>query len=181
VAAIRDWRLPRAGEAVRASTVDASLNLWAEVDAVVCGTNGAGVWKQYLHIIMPLTLPVLSSLANLGGEFFTDGNLIAAASMYVALPTLVVYFEPQRYFISGLTIGSEKRLVDRSSRIALQHLSAVPKSWRTDHELLGSHGGNKPVETGRGSTAVEPRPVEGEEIREGTSPCGANRVISPGR
>jgi hypothetical protein len=40
--------------------------------------------------------PITSSLANLGGEFFTDDNLIAAASMYVALPTLIVYFALQR-------------------------------------------------------------------------------------
>ena len=52
--------------------------------------------------------PITSSLANLGGEFFTDDNLIAAASMYVALPTLIVYFSLQRYFIAGLTIGAEK-------------------------------------------------------------------------
>ena len=52
--------------------------------------------------------PITSSLANLGGEFFTDDNLIAAASMYVALPTLIVYFALQRYFIAGLTIGAEK-------------------------------------------------------------------------
>ncbi len=101
--------------------------------------DGAGVWKQYWQIIMPLTLPAIaalatleftwiyndffwavvleqqgadrpitSSLANLGGEFFTDDNLIAAASMYVALPTLIVYFALQRYFIAGLTIGAEK-------------------------------------------------------------------------
>jgi multiple sugar transport system permease protein len=52
--------------------------------------------------------PITSSLANLGGEFFTDDNLIAAASMYVALPTLIVYLALQRYFISGLTIGTDK-------------------------------------------------------------------------
>ena len=109
-----------------------SLNEAARVD-------GAGVWKQYWQIILPLTLPAMaalasleftwiyndffwavvleqqgadrpitSSLANLGGEFFTDDNLIAAASMYVALPTLIVYFALQRYFIAGLTIGAEK-------------------------------------------------------------------------
>ncbi len=109
-----------------------SLNEAARMD-------GAGVWKQYWQIIMPLTLPAIaalatleftwiyndffwavvleqqgadrpitSSLANLGGEFFTDDNLIAAASMYVALPTLIVYFALQRYFIAGLTIGAEK-------------------------------------------------------------------------
>lgn len=52
--------------------------------------------------------PITSSLANLGGEFFTDDNLIAAASMFVALPTLIVYVALQRYFIAGLTIGAEK-------------------------------------------------------------------------
>jgi multiple sugar transport system permease protein len=109
-----------------------SLNDAARID-------GAGVWKQYWQIIMPLTLPALaalatleftwiyndffwavvleqqgadrpitSSLANLGGEFVRDDNLIAAASMFVALPTLIVYFALQRYFISGLTIGAEK-------------------------------------------------------------------------
>jgi multiple sugar transport system permease protein len=101
--------------------------------------DGAGVWKQYWQIILPLTLPALaalatleftwiyndffwavvleqqgadrpitSSLANLGGQFFTDDNLVAAASMYVALPTLIVYVALQRYFIAGLTIGAEK-------------------------------------------------------------------------
>jgi len=109
-----------------------SLNDAARID-------GAGVWKQYWQIIMPLTLPALaalatleftwiyndffwavvleqqgadrpitSSLANLGGEFVRDDNLIAAASMFVALPTLIVYFALQRYFIAGLTIGAEK-------------------------------------------------------------------------
>ncbi len=52
--------------------------------------------------------PITSSLANLGGEFFTDDNLIAAASVYVALPTLLVYFALQKHFIAGLTLGADK-------------------------------------------------------------------------
>ncbi len=52
--------------------------------------------------------PITSSLANLGGEFFTDDNLIAAASMYVAIPTLVVYLALQKHFIAGLTLGADK-------------------------------------------------------------------------
>ena len=52
--------------------------------------------------------PITSSLANLGGEFFTNDNLIAAASVYVAIPTLVVYLALQRHFIAGLTLGSTK-------------------------------------------------------------------------
>jgi len=47
-------------------------------------------------------------LANLGGEFFTDDNLIAAASVYVAIPTLLVYFALQRHFIAGLSLGATK-------------------------------------------------------------------------
>ena len=39
--------------------------------------------------------PITSSIANLGGQFFTDDNLIAAASMIIAVPTLVVYLALQ--------------------------------------------------------------------------------------
>lgn len=52
--------------------------------------------------------PITSSLYNLGGEFFKDDNLIAAASMFVAAPTLIVYIVLQRYFVAGLTIGTDK-------------------------------------------------------------------------
>ena len=39
--------------------------------------------------------PITSSIANLGGQFFSDDNLIAAASMIIAVPTLVVYLALQ--------------------------------------------------------------------------------------
>jgi multiple sugar transport system permease protein len=52
--------------------------------------------------------PITSSLQNLTGTYFTDNNLIAAASMLVVLPTLVVFAALQRQFISGLTLGSQK-------------------------------------------------------------------------
>ncbi len=52
--------------------------------------------------------PITSSIANLGGQFFTDDNLIAAASTIIALPTLAVYLALQKQFISGLTLGASK-------------------------------------------------------------------------
>jgi multiple sugar transport system permease protein len=52
--------------------------------------------------------PITSALAGLQGQFFTDNNLIAAASLVAALPTLIVYFALQRQFIGGLTLGSTK-------------------------------------------------------------------------
>ena len=52
--------------------------------------------------------PITSSLTNLTGTYFTDNNLIAAASVLVALPTIVVFAALQRQFISGLTLGAQK-------------------------------------------------------------------------
>jgi len=52
--------------------------------------------------------PVTSSLNNLRGEFFTDNNLVAAGSVLVALPTLIIFFVLQKQFVSGLTLGATK-------------------------------------------------------------------------
>ena len=52
--------------------------------------------------------PVTSALANLQGQFVSNQNLIAAAAMIVAVPTLVVYLLLQRQFVAGLTLGSTK-------------------------------------------------------------------------
>ena len=52
--------------------------------------------------------PITSSLNNLRGEFFTDNNLVAAGSMVIALPPLIIFFILQRHFVSGLTLGATK-------------------------------------------------------------------------
>jgi multiple sugar transport system permease protein len=52
--------------------------------------------------------PITSSLNNLRGEFFTDNNLVAAGSMVVALPPLIIFFILQKQFVSGLTLGATK-------------------------------------------------------------------------
>lgn len=52
--------------------------------------------------------PITSSLTNLQGVYFTDNNLISAAAILVALPTILVYVALQRQFISGLTLGANK-------------------------------------------------------------------------
>ena len=53
-------------------------------------------------------LPVTSALNNLRGQFFTDTNLVAAGSIIVALPVLVVFFALQKQFVAGLTLGATK-------------------------------------------------------------------------
>ncbi|MFC0114601.1 carbohydrate ABC transporter permease [Kibdelosporangium aridum] len=101
--------------------------------------DGAGVFRQYWQVILPLCrpalgalatleftwiyndffwaivliqtgdkMPITSALSNLRGQFFTDYNLLAAGSLLVALPCLVVFFALQRQFVGGLTLGSTK-------------------------------------------------------------------------
>jgi multiple sugar transport system permease protein len=113
-------------------TIPKELNEAAIVD-------GAGVFRMWWNVILPLCrpalaalatleftfiyndflwalllmrtgskLPITSALNNLGGQFFTDNNLVAAGSLMVALPTLIVYFVLQKQFIGGLTLGSTK-------------------------------------------------------------------------
>ena len=53
-------------------------------------------------------LPITSSLQNLSGQFFTDDNLVAAGSLLVALPTILVYLILRRQFIGGLAVGASK-------------------------------------------------------------------------
>jgi multiple sugar transport system permease protein len=52
--------------------------------------------------------PITSSIAVLNGQYASDSNLIAAASIMIALPTLLVYLILQKHFISGLTLGANK-------------------------------------------------------------------------
>lgn len=52
--------------------------------------------------------PITAALANLQGQFVADQNLIAAAALIAAVPTLIVYLVLQRQFIAGLSLGATK-------------------------------------------------------------------------
>jgi multiple sugar transport system permease protein len=52
--------------------------------------------------------PITSSITNLQGTYFTDTNLISAASVLIVLPTLLVFALLQKQFVSGLTLGAKK-------------------------------------------------------------------------
>ena len=49
-----------------------------------------------------------SALNDLQGAFFTDNNLLAAAALIVAIPTIVVYLVLPKQFVRGLTLGSRR-------------------------------------------------------------------------
>jgi multiple sugar transport system permease protein len=52
--------------------------------------------------------PITSALNSLQGIYFTNTNLIAAAAIMIAIPTLFVFAALQRQFVSGLTLGANK-------------------------------------------------------------------------
>ncbi len=52
--------------------------------------------------------PITSALQNLQGQFVTNQNMIAAAALMAAIPTLVVFVLLQKHFVAGLTLGSAK-------------------------------------------------------------------------
>jgi multiple sugar transport system permease protein len=70
------------------------------------------IYNDFLYALVLIStgdkLPVTSALNNLRGQFFTDYNLLAAGSLLVALPTLIVFFALQRQFVAGLTLGAAK-------------------------------------------------------------------------
>ncbi len=70
------------------------------------------IYNDYFwaRILMPSgdKRPITSALDNLKGNFFQNDNLIAAGSILVALPTIVIFVALQKQFISGLTLGSTK-------------------------------------------------------------------------
>ena len=67
--------------------------------------------------LAPVAWAVFTSFRPLGfvvsrfsfqGQYCTDNNLISAAAVLVALPTLIVFAALQRQFINGLTLGATK-------------------------------------------------------------------------
>ncbi len=53
-------------------------------------------------------MPVTPALIGLQGQYVSSWNVIAAGSVIVALPTVVVFLRFQRHFVSGLALGAIK-------------------------------------------------------------------------
>jgi multiple sugar transport system permease protein len=70
------------------------------------------VWNDYFWAIVltqsDAVKPVTAGLNNLRGEWVSSWNLVAAATIMVAIPPVVMFFLMQRHFIAGLTVGAVK-------------------------------------------------------------------------
>jgi len=70
------------------------------------------IFNDYIWAIVLLQSdklkPITTGLANLKGQYVSDWPLMVAGSLIATLPTLMVFFGLQRYFIQGLTVGATK-------------------------------------------------------------------------
>lgn len=80
--------------------------------AAVATLEFTWIFNDYLWALILLSddakKPITSGLSTLAGQFVTDWPLIVAGSLIGALPTVIVFFALQRYFIGGLTLGAVK-------------------------------------------------------------------------
>ncbi|MCK8782297.1 carbohydrate ABC transporter permease [Rhizobium sp. NTR19] len=70
-------------------------------------------WSDYAYARTFLTNEQNAWTANLGittlkGEYVTDWNEVAAASLFVAAPIILIYLFLERFLVGGLTAGAEK-------------------------------------------------------------------------
>jgi len=113
-------------------TIPDSLSEAAKID-------GAGEWRIYWGIIMPLVIPALAAIATLEftwifndyiwalilvrssdkmpvtaglailqGQYIQDWTVIISGALMATVPTVAVFIFLQKYFIQGLTLGSNK-------------------------------------------------------------------------
>lgn len=70
------------------------------------------VFNDYLWAIILISddslRPVTAGLAQLRGQYTTNWPVITAGALLATLPTILVFAFLQRYFIQGLTLGSNK-------------------------------------------------------------------------
>jgi multiple sugar transport system permease protein len=70
------------------------------------------IWNDYFWAIVltqsDAVKPVTAGLNNLRGEWTSAWNVIAAATLFVAVPPVAMFFLMQKHFVAGLTMGAVK-------------------------------------------------------------------------
>lgn len=70
------------------------------------------IWNDYFWALVltqsDAVKPVTAGLANLKGEWVSAWNIVSAATMFVAIPPVLMFFLMQKHFVSGLTMGAVK-------------------------------------------------------------------------
>ncbi len=109
-------------ELTEAALVDGAgvLRIWAEIIMPLCRPALAAlatleftfIYNDFFWALILMKSgdrrPITSALQNLNGMFYSNYNQLAAGALLAAIPTILVFFALQRYFVNGLTLGSSK-------------------------------------------------------------------------
>lgn len=80
--------------------------------AAVATLEFTWIFNDYLWAIVLVRseehMPVTAGLASLQGQFIMDWTVIVSGALLASVPTIIVFIFLQRYFIEGLTLGSNK-------------------------------------------------------------------------
>ncbi len=119
---LRNFMKTLPGEIMEAARIDGAsefgiywrmvMPLTVPAIAAVATLEFTWIFNDYLWAIILVQnddlKPVTAGLSTLQGQFVTNWPLIVAGALIAAVPTLIVFFALQRYFIGGLTLGSGK-------------------------------------------------------------------------
>jgi multiple sugar transport system permease protein len=109
-------------ELTEAALVDGAgvFTIWASVIMPLCRPALAAmatleftfIYNDFFWALFLMTTgnrrPITSFLQNLNGMYYSNYSLLAAGAFLAVIPTLIVFLALQRYFVSGLTLGSTK-------------------------------------------------------------------------
>lgn len=109
-------------EVIEAALVDGAgvLRIWGAIVMPLCRPALAAlaaleftfIYNDFLWALLLMSTqdkrPITGALNTINGQYYTDYNLLAAAALLAAVPTILVFLALQRYFVSGLSLGSAK-------------------------------------------------------------------------
>ena len=88
------------------------LPLTVPAMAAIATLEFTWIFNDYLWAIILVRsekrMPVTAGLASLQGQYIMDWTVIVSGALLASVPTIIVFFFLQRYFIEGLTLGSSK-------------------------------------------------------------------------
>lgn len=119
---LRNYMRTVPGEILEAARIDgcSEFRIWWQIMvpltvpamAALATLEFTWIFNDYLWAIVLLRSeklkPVTAGLATLQGQFITDWTVIIAGALLATIPTVLVFFFLQRYFIEGLTLGATK-------------------------------------------------------------------------
>jgi multiple sugar transport system permease protein len=119
---LRNFMRTVPGEIMEAARIDGAsefsiywrimMPLTVPAIAAVATLEFTWIFNDYLWAIILVQnddlKPVTAGLSTLQGQFVTNWPLIVSGALIATVPTLIVFFALQRYFIGGLTLGSGK-------------------------------------------------------------------------